>query len=200
MSKLTSLIQSGFQSTLPLRGATATASPTACPKEISIHAPLTGSDQPAKAASLGGGNFNPRSPYGERPIWCRRCTARIFISIHAPLTGSDRPKTDSRALLAISIHAPLTGSDCHHGSRRHDFLISIHAPLTGSDNSATSLCKNIVISIHAPLTGSDATKMSNRLTLLYFIPRSPYGKRPPGYAPKMQPREISIHAPLTGSD
>ena len=55
-----------FQSTLPLRGATeATASPTACPK-ISIHAPLTGSDMVYALSSI-----------------------FLKISIHAPLTGSD---------------------------------------------------------------------------------------------------------------
>ena len=34
--------------------------------DISIHAPRTGSDERPKTATKKGGNFNPRSPHGER--------------------------------------------------------------------------------------------------------------------------------------
>ena len=34
-------------------------------------------------------NFNPRSPYGERPGAAHDAYAALCISIHAPLTGSD---------------------------------------------------------------------------------------------------------------
>ena len=37
-------------------------------KNISIHAPLTGSDQASTETKTKIQNFNPRSPYGERPI------------------------------------------------------------------------------------------------------------------------------------
>ena len=78
-----------FQSTLPLRGATTKGSGDQKDQQISIHAPLTGSDRWASSswaavsisihAPLTGSdclsdrfgrppnNFNPRSPYGERP-------------------------------------------------------------------------------------------------------------------------------------
>ena len=63
---------------------------------ISIHAPLTGSDE------LDIGNA----------IKCR-------ISIHAPLTGSDLEAGFTTAgHSAISIHAPLTGSDRHGRAAR----------------------------------------------------------------------------------
>ena len=77
-----------FQSTLPLRGATAAVLEQLGPKPISIHAPLTGSDDvryftqrardisihaPLTGSDLQGSfgilavmDFNPRSPYGER--------------------------------------------------------------------------------------------------------------------------------------
>ena len=35
--------------------------------DISIHAPLTGSDFPVHSKRRTGKYFNPRSPYGERP-------------------------------------------------------------------------------------------------------------------------------------
>ena len=61
--------------------------------DISIHAPLTGSD----------------AEQGTVFPWVR------WISIHAPLTGSDVQRTCNRhADISISIHAPLTGSDRSH--------------------------------------------------------------------------------------
>ena len=55
---------------------------------ISIHAPLTGSDQKAS-----------------EDVVAQR------ISIHAPLTGSDTIAGLIEGRTMISIHAPLTGSD-----------------------------------------------------------------------------------------
>ena len=104
--------KNGFQSTLPLRGATCTWSFSFKQQIISIHAPLTGSDRwrslhvnhkiisihaPLTGSDFQCGrmvaftkHFNPRSPYGERPRYGLRHKAAILISIHAPLTGSDR--------------------------------------------------------------------------------------------------------------
>ncbi len=64
--------------------------------DISIHAPLTGSD----FLAIG--------------LFCI-----CGISIHAPLTGSDEtePVHDTDGIL-ISIHAPLTGSDSKATSRK----------------------------------------------------------------------------------
>ena len=79
-------------------------------------------------------NFNPRSPYGERPdpkelnatkaifqstlpVWgaTDEESERVFqkvISIHAPRMGSDVTLTaDSCVICNISIHAPRMGSD-----------------------------------------------------------------------------------------
>ena len=57
--------------------------------QISIHAPLTGSDRVIFVASLDKTYFNPRSPYGERLKAPILYDAAEMISIHAPLTGSD---------------------------------------------------------------------------------------------------------------
>ena len=57
----------GFQSTLPLRGATSKSSAALRSSAISIHAPLTGSDIIRSVEKNDRQNFNPRSPYGERP-------------------------------------------------------------------------------------------------------------------------------------
>ena len=56
-----------FQSTLPLRGATVARRIGHTGRKISIHAPLTGSDPTDNLQSDTIWDFNPRSPYGERP-------------------------------------------------------------------------------------------------------------------------------------
>ena len=109
-----------FQSTLPLRGATRAfwlkyrTSVDFNPRspygerldnrfpivdaEISIHAPLTGSDVCQQCQQAQNKNFNPRSPYGERQQVRMFKTSPDRISIHAPLTGSDlqRPKRPAK--------------------------------------------------------------------------------------------------------
>ena len=55
-----------FQSTLPLRGATSHPPGGERGGQISIHAPLTGSDCNGACREISTFYFNPRSPYGER--------------------------------------------------------------------------------------------------------------------------------------
>ena len=171
-------------------------------ESISIHAPRTGSDVAEALDLYDAGNFNPRSPHGERRRRTMPGGVAIFISIHAPRTGSDGhalfPTDDFR----ISIHAPRTGSDASSDcarTRRH--TISIHAPRTGSDlgqpvrepkrkqfqstlpaRGATARARrskrpHTEISIHAPRTGSDLCEAHRQYAALYFNPRSPHGER-----------------------
>ena len=56
-----------FQSTLPVGGATLKRVYQYTFQEISIHAPRGGSDRPGRYQHPGQKNFNPRSPWGERP-------------------------------------------------------------------------------------------------------------------------------------
>ena len=80
-----------FQPTLPARGATNQLAVHALGREISTHAPRTGSDP-------------------ERP---QPADAHGSISTHAPRTGSDQGyrRAWRRRVQAISTHAPRTGSD-----------------------------------------------------------------------------------------
>ena len=100
-----------FQSTLPVWGATPHCDLAAVEGKISIHAPRVGSDRYKTCVSRVPGNFNPRSPCGERPRrLCRHITNRC-ISIHAPRVGSDSARTCFSRPFCISIHAPRVGSD-----------------------------------------------------------------------------------------
>ncbi len=55
-----------FQSTLPVRGATSAREGIVLDFIISIHAPRAGSDAGSALTTAQNGNFNPRSPCGER--------------------------------------------------------------------------------------------------------------------------------------
>ena len=170
----------GFQSTLPIRGAT------------------------YKIQLVAGSALRFQSTLPIRGATASGSLSQLttFISIHAPHTGSDEEAAQFRDDQAISIHAPHTGSDkpqkCNHSVPT---AISIHAPHTGSDYSQGSRLLKSVISIHAPHTGSDLTvSLSQRDTRTDFNPRSPYGERQPISIVFEAQERISIHAPHTGSD
>ena len=81
-----------FQSTLPVGGATFLLPNGETFSLISIHAPRGGSDNAHAILLSTAYDFNPRSPWGERPgsrgFYCFGCN----ISIHAPRGGSDPKK------------------------------------------------------------------------------------------------------------
>ena len=77
------VMRSGFQSTLPVWGATKCHRKRCATDLISIHAPRVGSDRGGSGVPRPRRYFNPRSPCGEQAV--QRCE----ISIHAPRVGSD---------------------------------------------------------------------------------------------------------------
>ena len=123
---------------------------------ISIHAPRTGSDQLAGAASGHPLHFNPRSPHGERRALDPLEELFNVISIHAPRTGSDRDATAGRIVVGISIHAPRTGSDAIKAFPWEDTgTFQSTLPARGATRCASEKGCRPIISIHAPRTGSD---------------------------------------------
>ena len=87
----------GFQSTLPVRGATQRQKNRWELFYISIHAPRAGSDDEPAAGRGVPRDFNPRSPCGERREFGQYATAASQqISIHAPRAGSDYAAGDYR--------------------------------------------------------------------------------------------------------
>ena len=57
-----------FQSTRPVWGATPIGRATLASREISIHAPRMGRDKAVVFLASLYDNFNPRAPYGARPV------------------------------------------------------------------------------------------------------------------------------------
>ena len=132
-----------FQSTLPARGATGTNVQMQSVKAISIHAPCTGSDYVEPSGLAVHTNFNPRSPHGERPAGSP--PAMVSASYFNPRSPHGERHSSAPANTSppgISIHAPRTGSDYTALLPPSSQWISIHAPRTGSD-----VCDSVLNSV-----------------------------------------------------
>ena len=123
---------------------------------ISIHVPLVGSDGKAGRRCTVSTYFNPRSPCGERRL------------------AATRPPTPKRFQSTF----PLRGATSHSTHRHRPPAISIHVPLAGSDVSRSRMA----------------------VRCRYFNPRSPCGERRGEGVGDGERDLISIHAPLAGSD
>ena len=127
-----------FQSTLPVRGATWHAELDGQTQDISIHAPRAGSDCPQRLVSvylpisihapragsdlrealdmLLSGDFNPRSPCGERQIAKITAVDDSGFQSTLPVRGATAPILTILPYAFISIHAPRAGSDIGRGA------------------------------------------------------------------------------------
>ena len=169
-----------FQSTLPARGATHFLFPPLVMVSISIHAPRTGSDYVGGQYYITYGNFNPRSPHGER---------RGNRRHHQAWGGNFNPRSphgERLPALSSSGSTPNFNPRSPHGER-HEILVCC----------ATA----VSISIHAPRTGSDAPfREANELDVLTFQSTLPARGATPDRPREGCAKAISIHAPRTGSD
>ena len=195
----------GFQSTLPVRGATPGNFSAKALAVISIHAPRTGSDH---AVVVG--------PQG------------FVISIHAPRTGSDLVHFGGGFVgeVPISIHAPRTGSDfatrfvsafVSYFNPRSPYgeRLAVRAVLLAQQvfqstlpvRGATGIVRRLTplecISIHAPRTGSDS-KNSQKVTLflrqLNNFPKYhlgfPFLSRPTAFFSRKSVKKRSAKSPV----
>ena len=145
---------------------------------ISIHAPLTGSDLRNLSIFNRIPNFNPRSPHRERPSLLFRCP-------NLPYFNPRSPHRERR--LSVTIHV-------------HNKVFQSTLPSQGATGLETGEYIVKQISIHAPLTGSDGHEVQMVWRRSYFNPRSPHRERQAAAAFARGEIDISIHAPLTGSD
>ena len=126
-------------------------------KLISIHAPRTGSDRAFPSILHSDGNFNPRSPHGERPDGER--TRPVFDGFQSTLPARGATGSASAWVQTAQFQSTLPARGATYQALADlpvTIEISIHAPRTGSDEviaTAFALAPNI--SIHAPRTGSD---------------------------------------------
>ena len=168
-------------------------------------------------------NFNPRSPWGERPTQAYRVTGLHNFNPRSP--WGERPVIAARAAFPRSFQStlPVGGATATGYPVAYSHFISIHAPRGGSDTTfPTSITAPVPISIHAPRGGSDVSGPTFSTGATNFNPRSPWGERrcrciwrsaplefqstlPVGGATELLSLtvptvHISIHAPRGGSD
>ena len=192
-----------FQSTLPVWGATSEILLVTVLVTISIHAPRVGSDRGRVVHFSLEGDFNPRSPCGERPWLCQAPLVPALFQSTLPVWGAtgtrycnsvidnnfnprspcgERPlhrRTD-RNICRISIHAPRVGSDLRPSpSWQKPQIFQSTLPVWGATVwHAILKTYAFEISIHAPRVGSDLFPVPCGREGTYFNPRSPCGERP----------------------
>ena len=190
-----------FQSTLPSRGATGLRVTRCKALDISIHAPLAGSDDhkrchhvrddrfqstlPSRGAtgiidvtSVFINDFNPRSPRGERRLDPRTMSSEQRFQSTLPSRGATAERDGLPWSRRISIHAPLAGSDQGIAYSDRRLKISIHAPLAGSDSiPAALLTTPTIFQSTLPSRGATAAAAGTLHPFQYFNPRSPRGER-----------------------
>ena len=167
---------------------------------ISIHAPRGGSDAKSDHAGWVVANFNPRSPWGERPQANQCCHTSKRISIHAPRGGSDlynvvivyfvphfnprspwgeRPAAEEpeEAPEHFNPRSPWGERQVQqwHGHKADRFQSTL--PVGGATSGKYLYKRLMPISIHAPRGGSDRYEAEVCGPSCHFNPRSPWGER-----------------------
>ena len=148
------------------------------------------------------GNFNPRSPHGERPRNSPPDEGWKRFQSTLPARGATSGRTAGRSPEKISIHAPRTGSDtCPERNEHDDKNFNPRSPHgeRRCDNNPGHAGKHFnPRSPHgerrSPLIDSDLFDASFQSTL------PARGATTPPTPAATLPAIISIHAPRTGSD
>ena len=173
-----------FQSTLPVGGATRLLGKQPGDILISIHAPRGGSDTNPAIRQRRNGNFNPRSPWGERPHADGALPQTLPISIHAPRGGSDPIwKHGEGRYRYFNPRSPWGERLCVRIYRPFEVGFQSTLPVGGATISSSRAEATSGISIHAPRGGSDRTLSRSDAGASNFNPRSPWGERRSGWGP-----------------
>ena len=139
--------------------------------------PIRGATSPERTSFWRLTHFNPRAPYGARPVVGLHLTPVVHISTHAPHTGRDTGERGKCAGVAgISTHAPHTGRD-PQGRRRTPLLVRYfnpRAPYGARPQRRSVQPLSLHISTHAPHTGRDLSIPLKMILLpLGFQPTRP---------------------------
>ena len=195
------LLRWAFQSTRPMRGATASRTSNCCAlAEFQSTRPMRG----ATAVCVCGGNFR-------------------MVSIHAPHAGRDILLLFPVVLRYVSIHAPHAGRDLGYTSTvSRVSMFQSTRPMRGATDDTPPRQQRRAVSIHAPHAGRDDRTGILRQSSARFNPRAPCGARPHRSSDSRgrmrfqstrpmrgatcsryccaQERGVSIHAPHAGRD
>ena len=215
--------RSGFQSTLPVGGATADGNAYRLTAPISIHAPRGGSDRQRHTTADGRPDFNPRSPWGERQKLRALREAKGIFQSTLPVGGATTLFRIPILRLSISIHAPRGGSDAEvHGPARQVPDFNPRSPWGERRGDPADVRRHGIFQSTLPVGGATRKAGKTGAGCGHFNPRSPWGERPQRLSAAGSPfpfqstlpvggatkwvlkrlcaQYISIHAPRGGSD
>ena len=168
-----------FQSTPPVRGATASRRAKKVRQAFQSTPPVRGATQITFHFFLTDVNFNPRPPCGGRPMRSISERQSLFISIHAPRAGGDNRG-----------HRPPRGS-CDFNPR---------PPCGGRPDNIKGTLDGMVFQSTPPVRGATGMAIPQVYCRKDFNPRPPCGGRPGRRDILRRRRQISIHAPRAGGD
>ena len=140
----------------PLAGCDEAAKAEQAQQAISIHAPLAGCDRGQQGAGQPLKNFNPRTPCGVRrgSLLAANGGRAAFQSTH-PLRGATADCMRQLGAIGISIHAPLAGCDEHERQIEDvaDVFQSTH-PLRGATFRTKKAPSRLIFQSTHPLRGA----------------------------------------------
>ena len=146
----------GFQSTLPVWGATANLSRAKPEALISIHAPRVGSDEVEDWTCASCYYFNPRSPCGERPNTSYQRAVKDIFQSTLPVWGATPAREPERS----------TGT-----------YFNPRSPCGERPGSFSRFYKRFRFQSTLPVWGATKNDMVMGALGVYFNPRSPCGER-----------------------
>ena len=216
-----------FQSTRPIRGATATGQTPASCTAISIHAPHTGRDLTVTLTEMFTICISIHAPHtGRDSGCCWPCVAFFWISIHAPHTGRDNMFLSFLDWLdEFQSTRPIRGATNTIDKIAKNYTtFQSTRPIRGATSCFDLLFDLLPFQSTRPIRGATAQNTGDDAALIAnFNPRAPYGARLPAHMKKvvkayefqstrpirgatlavsggLAVQDISIHAPHTGRD
>ena len=190
-----------FQSTLPARGATSSATGFVSSPIISIHAPRTGSDRQAAHAIYLLKNFNPRSPHGERPrtVKATKQSTRHFNprSPHGERQGAEQNFPRHCNFNPRSPHGERR-SNRRAGYTARQFQSTL--PARGATRRTARRTAWIrAFQSTLPARGATQVAEASDRQLSHFNPRSPHGERPAASPRRILSMQFQSTLPARGA-
>ena len=144
-----------FQSTLPMRGATKAVQLIDQDDIISIHAPHAGSDKDRDSRGSSRKNFNPRSPCGERRKRKARGHRPGYFNPRSPCGERLSQGRSCSSLFYFNPRSPCGERQCRACSSFFLLRFQSTLPMRGATRVCQENRRPECISIHAPHAGSD---------------------------------------------
>ena len=149
-----------FQSTRPVRGATATLSSSIASARVSIHAPRAGRDALRSPVYSGRSRFNPRAPCGARPRRHSMMLRPSCFNPRAPCGARLMTATKRRCRSSFNPRAPCGARHCVCTSSKPFWRFQSTRPVRGATGDYIITDTNFTFQSTRPVRG--ATRRQGR--------------------------------------